>query len=148
MSGESNGITVHQCLPCLVLEFNVQAIPPTPWQLTLATACFSSTACSPDGADVAAPVSLMEWFLNFYNAARKGEDSSDSDSDIDPEALGPSSNGSAKGGPAAAGAACPSRHALHGGVARSRARAAPRRHVRPMECIVNAGELLFVPRGW
>lgn len=28
---------------------------------------------SPDGADVATPVSVMEWFLNFYGAAREHE---------------------------------------------------------------------------
>lgn len=48
---------------------------------------------SADGAEVATPVSLVEWFLNFYEAARKGE-------------------------------------------------------VKPVEGIVRAGEVLFVPRGW
>jgi hypothetical protein len=28
---------------------------------------------SPDGADVAAPVSLMEWFINFYDATKEGK---------------------------------------------------------------------------
>lgn len=28
---------------------------------------------SPDGADVATPVSIMEWMLNFYKQCRKGE---------------------------------------------------------------------------
>jgi len=28
---------------------------------------------SPDGADVATPVSVMEWFLNFYAAAREAK---------------------------------------------------------------------------
>ncbi len=48
---------------------------------------------SADGADVATPVSLVEWFLNFYEAAQHGR-------------------------------------------------------VRPLEGIVRAGEVLFVPRGW
>jgi hypothetical protein len=48
---------------------------------------------SPDGADVATSVSLIEWFLNFYDETRQHK-------------------------------------------------------VKPVECIVSAGELLFVPRGW
>lgn len=28
---------------------------------------------SPDGADVAAPVSIIEWFLNFYDEARQSK---------------------------------------------------------------------------
>lgn len=48
---------------------------------------------SADGADVATPVSLVEWFLNFHEAAQHG---------------------------------C----------------------VRPLEGVVRAGEVLFVPRGW
>ncbi|BDA49233.1 Bifunctional arginine demethylase and lysyl-hydroxylase JM [Coccomyxa sp. Obi] len=48
---------------------------------------------SVDGADVATPVSIVEWFLNFYEAAQHGR-------------------------------------------------------VRPLEGIVRAGEVLFVPRGW
>ncbi|KAL6756934.1 JmjC protein [Haematococcus lacustris] len=48
---------------------------------------------SPDGAEVAAPVSLMEWFINFYDAAQEGK-------------------------------------------------------VQPLECVVQAGEVMFVPRGW
>ena len=48
---------------------------------------------SEDGADVATSVSLVEWFLNFYEDAQE----------------------------------C---------------------RVKPQECIVKAGELLFVPRGW
>lgn len=27
---------------------------------------------SPDGADVATPVSLIEWFINFYDSTREG----------------------------------------------------------------------------
>ena len=48
---------------------------------------------SADGAEVATPVSLIEWFLNFYEAAQEGD-------------------------------------------------------VKPVEGIVRAGEVLFVPRGW
>ena len=48
---------------------------------------------SEDGADVATPVSLVEWFLNFYDQTKECK-------------------------------------------------------VRPKECVVAAGELLFVPRGW
>lgn len=48
---------------------------------------------STDGADVATPVSLIEWFLNFYEESQSSR-------------------------------------------------------VKPRECIVKAGELLFVPRGW
>ena len=48
---------------------------------------------SADGANVATPVSLVEWFLNFYEEACEGE-------------------------------------------------------VRPVEGVVRAGEVLFVPRGW
>lgn len=48
---------------------------------------------SADGADVATPVSLVEWLLNFYDAAQRGR-------------------------------------------------------VRPLEGVVRAGEVLFVPRGW
>ena len=48
---------------------------------------------SEDGADVATPVSLVEWFLNFYEQTKESK-------------------------------------------------------VRPKECIVASGELLFVPRGW
>lgn len=28
---------------------------------------------SPDGADVATPVSLLEWFLNFYDATKESK---------------------------------------------------------------------------
>ncbi|GMH45627.1 hypothetical protein BSKO_13584 [Bryopsis sp. KO-2023] len=48
---------------------------------------------SQDGADVATSVSLIEWFLNFYEQTKNCE-------------------------------------------------------VKPVECIVNSGELIFVPRGW
>jgi len=48
---------------------------------------------SADGADVATPLSLVEWFLNFYEETKEGK-------------------------------------------------------VRPVECIVREGELIFVPRGW
>ena len=48
---------------------------------------------SADGANVATPVSLVEWFLNFYEEACQGD-------------------------------------------------------VRPVEGVVRAGEVLFVPRGW
>ena len=48
---------------------------------------------SADGAEVATPVSLVEWFLNFYTAAQEGD-------------------------------------------------------VKPVEGVVRAGEVLFVPRGW
>ena len=48
---------------------------------------------SADGADVATPVSIVEWFLSFYDAAQRGR-------------------------------------------------------VKPIEGIVRAGEVLFVPRGW
>eukprot|EP00803_Ostreobium_quekettii_P005108 evm.model.scf_611.4 EVM.evm.TU.scf_611.4 scf_611:63945-73681(+) len=48
---------------------------------------------SEDGADVATPLSLLEWFLNFYGEWQQQE-------------------------------------------------------VQPLECVVHAGELIFVPRGW
>lgn len=48
---------------------------------------------SPDGADVATPLSLVEWFLNFYDAIKTSK-------------------------------------------------------VKPIECVVNAGEMIFVPSGW
>ncbi|MEW5308572.1 MAG: hypothetical protein WDW38_000520 [Sanguina aurantia] len=48
---------------------------------------------SADGADVATPISLMEWYAGFYEGTKEGK-------------------------------------------------------VRPIECIVKAGELIFVPRGW
>lgn len=48
---------------------------------------------SPDGADVVSPVSLVEWFLKFYDQTHQG-------------------------------------------------------HSRPVEGIVRAGEVLFVPQGW
>ncbi|KAK9819897.1 hypothetical protein WJX72_003757 [[Myrmecia] bisecta] len=48
---------------------------------------------SADGADVATPLSLIEWFLNFCSHAQEGD-------------------------------------------------------VKPIECVVRSGELLFVPRGW
>jgi hypothetical protein len=28
---------------------------------------------SPDGADVATPLSLVEWFMNFYEEAQEGK---------------------------------------------------------------------------
>lgn len=48
---------------------------------------------SPDGAEVASPVSIIEWFMNFYNATKNWEK-------------------------------------------------------RPIECVCNAGEVIFVPNGW
>eukprot|EP00752_Nemacystus_decipiens_P007525 g6725.t1 len=50
---------------------------------------------SEDGLDLAAPVSITEWFLNFYRDCH-----------------------------------------------------APGRKVRPLECVVSAGEVVFVPMGW
>ncbi|CAM9578770.1 unnamed protein product [Ectocarpus sp. 12 AP-2014] len=50
---------------------------------------------SEDGLDLAAPVSITEWFLNFYEECH-----------------------------------------------------APGRRVRPLECVVSAGEVVFVPMGW
>ncbi|CAM9976017.1 unnamed protein product, partial [Scytosiphon promiscuus] len=50
---------------------------------------------SEDGLDLAAPVSITEWFLNFYENCH-----------------------------------------------------APGRKVRPLECVVSAGEVVFVPMGW
>eukprot|EP00903_Cladosiphon_okamuranus_P006136 g6039.t1 len=50
---------------------------------------------SEDGLDLAAPVSITEWFLNFYQDCH-----------------------------------------------------APGRKVRPLECVVSAGEVVFVPMGW
>jgi len=96
------------------------------------------TIDSADGADVAAPVSLMEWFLNYYDAARRGEDSSDSDDDDNGGSEGE------EGGAAGGGSAKPR---LRSGVVPPRTRRGGG-GVRPLECIVRAGELLFVPRGW
>ena len=48
---------------------------------------------SENGLHVATSVSLIEWFLNFYEAAKESE-------------------------------------------------------IRPKECVVEAGEVIFVPRGW
>lgn len=53
----------------------------------------TGVVASEDGADVATPVSLIEWFLDFYEETQSGR-------------------------------------------------------IKPRECIVQAGELLFVPRGW
>lgn len=53
----------------------------------------AGVVASEDGADVATPVSLIEWFLNFHAQTQEGR-------------------------------------------------------VKPRECVVKAGELLFVPRGW
>ncbi|KAI8464575.1 MAG: hypothetical protein J3K34DRAFT_388468 [Monoraphidium minutum] len=91
---------------------------------------------SADGADIAAPVSLMEWFLNFYDAARNGGDSSGSDCEG-------SGDDGALGGEERGAAACGARRPRPGVVKRHASR-----RVRPLECIVKAGELLFVPRGW
>jgi len=55
--------------------------------------CNAGVHASADGAEVATPVSLIEWFLNFYEAVQEGD-------------------------------------------------------VKPVEGIVRAGEVLFVPRGW
>jgi hypothetical protein len=55
--------------------------------------CAAGVHSSADGAEVSSPVSLVEWFLSFYE------------------------------------------HRAAGGV-------------EPLECILSAGEVLFVPRGW
>lgn len=55
--------------------------------------CSAGVHASADGAEVATPVSLIEWFLNFYEAAQES-------------------------------------------------------NVKPVEGIVRAGEVIFVPRGW
>ena len=95
---------------------------------------------SADGADIAAPISLMEWFLNFYDTARRGGD--DSGDEDDASAAAPS--GSAV--PSAHGAAslCNAAVAVH----RGRGAGRVGKRVRPLECIVRAGELIYVPRGW
>ena len=71
------------------------------------------------------------WFLNYYAAARRGEDDSDSDGD-----------GGTEGDPNGAVGA---RGRLRSGAV---ARGHGQRRVKPLECTVRAGELLFVPRGW
>ena len=55
--------------------------------------CVTGVHASADGAEVATPVSLVEWFLNFYEEAHEGG-------------------------------------------------------AQPLEGIVRAGEVLYVPRGW
>ncbi len=55
--------------------------------------CWAGVHASADGAEVATPVSIVEWFLNFYEAAQQGP-------------------------------------------------------VKPVEGVIRAGEVLFVPRGW
>ena len=75
------------------------------------------------------------WFLNFYDAARAGDDDSGSDAgdggDADEDGT------DADGGPH-------KRPRLVAGIVSRRSH----RRTRPLECITRAGELLFVPRGW
>ena len=63
------------------------------WGVSKAPHWPAGVHASADGTEVATPVSLMEWFLNFYEASHRGP-------------------------------------------------------VKPVEGIVRAGEVLFVPRGW
>lgn len=63
------------------------------WILYPPEVCPPGVHPTADGADVATPVSLMEWFVNFYHETKKGA-------------------------------------------------------IRPLECVVREGEMIFVPRGW
>lgn len=82
----------HLRLLSLITRSDSLPRPPTSRAATVA-ANQSGVHPSADGADVATPVSLVEWFLNFYAATKEGK-------------------------------------------------------VKPIECVVRAGELIFVPSGW
>ena len=99
---------------------------------------------SADGARVEAPVSVMEWFANFYAAAHARV------------VQGGSGSGGGGGG---AAAAAPARKRARLGraaaatleaaaVAAAGAGAARDPRCVPMEGVVRAGEVIFVPAGW
>jgi len=106
---------------------------------------------SADGASVEAPVSVMEWFLNFYAAAHARI------------VQGGSGGGSGGGGGVGAAAAAPARKrarpapsalgraaavTLEAAAAAAGPGAARDPRCVPMEGVVRAGEVIFVPAGW
>jgi hypothetical protein len=96
---------------------------------------------SPDGAEVAAPVSILEWYFAFYEAAREeeGEGAGDEQEEEEEEEEEEDDEEDAED----ASTRLASRRQLE------RAGERPLTKARRMfECTVRAGELLFVPRGW
>ncbi|CAN0266381.1 unnamed protein product, partial [Ectocarpus sp. 12 AP-2014] len=86
---------------------------------------------SEDGLDLAAPVSITEWFLNFYEVCTSCEWPPRQPTVV-PAII--------------VYGACP-----HGYVDTALCFLechAPGRRVRPLECVVSAGEVVFVPMGW
>jgi hypothetical protein len=80
-----------------------------------------------DGSQVCAPMSVVEWLLQFYAPYAKLRDARLRECD------------------AAAGAVAALRARCAPVPARLAARA---RRARPVECVVGAGDVVFVPRGW
>jgi hypothetical protein len=125
---------------------------------------------------VAAPISLIEWYLNWYGAVQEGkvrQGHHEGGCDLALCQQGESAPRGAAGKGLLATAAwalgfknfkTPSTHAHGAGMAPARAclqlrpfffavvwpHAAPcgPMQVRPVECIVRPGEVLFVPHGW
>jgi len=110
---------------------------------------------SADGAEVAAPVSILEWYWAFYEAAREEEEEDQGDGGVggaaawalggqeEEEAEEEEDEEAGEGERGTTGAA------LAGGRRGRRREPRPWRPARRMyECTARAGEVLFVPRGW
>jgi hypothetical protein len=72
MGGPRSGSTWHVD-PNATSAWNAVLAGSKKWLLYPPHALPPGVHPSPDGADVAAPVSLMEWFLNFYDATQEGK---------------------------------------------------------------------------
>jgi hypothetical protein len=117
---------------------------------------------SPDGAEVAAPVSILEWYFAFYEAAREEEEEGgvgqgdrqgeEEEEEEEDESSSSDDEEEAEEAAAAQQRRRPSRRLASRRFLAGHAEAAvplPSRPPRRMyECTVRAGEILFVPRGW
>ena len=65
---------VHLDLPSLLRLHARDEVPAAPYAGNTVCLCvpIAGVHASDDGADVACPVSLVEWFLNFYKETRRG----------------------------------------------------------------------------
>jgi hypothetical protein len=107
---------------------------------------------SADGAEVATPVSILEWYFAFYEAAREeeeegeGEDNGAEEGEEEESSEDEEEEEEEEEDAGRPSRRLASRRFLAGGHKEQQALASRPR--RMYECTVRAGEILFVPRGW